>query len=39
MARKIDAAADHGIGVFLFDWYMYDDGYAYLEAVRDVFGG
>jgi hypothetical protein len=26
MAKKIDAAADHGIDVFLFDWYYYNDG-------------
>jgi hypothetical protein len=26
MARKIDAAADHGVDVFLYDWYYYDDG-------------
>ncbi|MFM7321011.1 MAG: glycoside hydrolase family 99-like domain-containing protein [Armatimonadota bacterium] len=26
MARKIDAAADHGIDVFLFDWYHHDSG-------------
>jgi hypothetical protein len=26
MARKIAAAADHGIDAFLFDWYWYDDG-------------
>ncbi len=26
MARKIDAAADHGVSAFLFDWYYYDDG-------------
>ncbi len=26
MARKIDAAADHGIDAFLFDWYHYDTG-------------
>lgn len=25
-ARKIDTAADHGIGHFLFDWYHYEDG-------------
>ncbi|MCL5269496.1 MAG: glycoside hydrolase family 99-like domain-containing protein [bacterium] len=30
MARKIDAAADHGIDAFIFDWYYYDDG-PYLE--------
>ncbi len=26
MARKIDAAADHGINAFIFDWYYYEDG-------------
>ena len=26
MERKIDAAADHGIDAFIFDWYHYDDG-------------
>lgn len=26
MAMKIDAAADHGIDAFIFDWYSYDDG-------------
>lgn len=26
MAKKIDAAADHGIDAFIFDWYMYEDG-------------
>ncbi len=26
MARKITAAADHGIDAFLFDWYYYEDG-------------
>jgi hypothetical protein len=25
-ARKIDAAAGHGIDAFLFDWYYYNDG-------------
>jgi hypothetical protein len=25
-ARKIDAAADHAIDSFIFDWYWYDDG-------------
>jgi hypothetical protein len=30
MAQKIDAAADHGIGAFLFDWYWYDSG-PYLQ--------
>jgi len=26
MAKKIDAAADHGINAFIFDWYYYNDG-------------
>lgn len=26
MAKKIDAAADHGIDAFIFDWYCYNDG-------------
>ncbi|MBN1491052.1 MAG: glycoside hydrolase family 99-like domain-containing protein [Phycisphaerae bacterium] len=26
MAKKIDAAASHGIDAFIFDWYWYDDG-------------
>jgi hypothetical protein len=26
MARRIDAAADHGVDFFIFDWYWYDDG-------------
>lgn len=34
MAKKIDAAADHGIDTFIFDWYWYDDG-PYLERGLD----
>jgi hypothetical protein len=34
MARKIDVAADHGIDVFLFDWYWYQDG-PYLERALE----
>ena len=26
MAQKIDAAADHGVDAFIFDWYYYSDG-------------
>src|SRR5215469_6254296 len=26
MAQKIAAAADHGVNVFIFDWYYYDTG-------------
>ena len=34
MAQKIDAAADHGIDFFIFDWYYYDDG-PFLERGID----
>ena len=34
MAKKIDAAADHGINAFIFDWYYYDDG-PFLERPID----
>lgn len=30
MERKIDAAADHGVNVFIFDWYWYENQ-AFLE--------
>ncbi len=34
MARKIDVAADHGIDVFIFDWYWFDDG-PFLEKALE----
>jgi hypothetical protein len=34
MAQKIDAAADHGIDAFIFDWYYYNDG-PFLEKPID----
>jgi hypothetical protein len=34
MAKRIDAAADHGINTFIFDWYWYNDG-AFLEKALD----
>jgi hypothetical protein len=34
MARKIEAAATHGIDAFIFDWYWYDDG-PFLDAALD----
>lgn len=37
MARKIDAAADYGIGVFLFDWYCYEDGTFLERALKEGF--
>lgn len=37
MARKIEAAADHGIGHFLFDWYWYEDGPFLQRALDEGF--
>ena len=37
MARKIDAAADAGIGFFIFDWYYYDDGPFLERALEEGF--
>lgn len=37
MAQKIDAAADHGIGAFIFDWYWYDDGPFLQRGLEDGF--
>jgi hypothetical protein len=34
MAQKIDAAADHGIDAFIFDWYYYNDG-PFLDSPID----
>lgn len=34
MANKINAAADHSISAFIFDWYYYDDG-PFLSATVD----
>jgi hypothetical protein len=34
MAKKIDAAADHGVDAWIFDWYWYDDG-PFLERSLD----
>jgi hypothetical protein len=34
MAQKIDAAADHGIDAFIFDWYYYNDG-PFLDSTID----
>jgi hypothetical protein len=37
MARKIDAAADHGIDALIFDWYFYDDGPFLERPIDDGF--
>ncbi len=34
MAKKIAAAADHGVDAFIFDWYMYNDG-PFLDSPID----
>lgn len=34
MEKKIAVAADHGIGVFIYDWYWNDDG-PYLERALE----
>ncbi len=34
MARKIDAAAKHGVDVLLFDWYYYNEG-SFLRSALD----
>lgn len=31
MAMQVDAAADHGVNVFIYDWYWYD-GMPFLES-------
>ena len=35
MAQKIAAAAGHGIGAFIFDWYYYNDG-PFLDRPIDL---
>lgn len=37
MAKKIDAAADHGIDSFIFDWYWYEDGPYLQRALEEGF--
>jgi len=34
MEKKIDAAVDHGVDVFIFDWYYHNEG-AFLEGALD----
>ncbi len=37
MEKKIDAAADHGITSFIFDWYWYEDGPYLQRCLEDGF--
>jgi hypothetical protein len=39
MEQKIEAAADHGIDAFIFDWYYYDDGLFLERGIEDGFFG
>ena len=39
MERKIDDAAGHGIDVFLFDWYYFQDGSYRERCLREGFLG
>jgi hypothetical protein len=36
MEKKINAAADHGVNVFIFDWYWYDES-PFLESMVNSF--
>lgn len=37
MEKKIDAAADHGVNVFIFDWYWYDNKPFQEDALNHGF--
>lgn len=37
MAQKINAASDHGIDAFIFDWYYYNDGLYLERGLEDGF--
>lgn len=37
--RKIEAAVDHGINVFIYDWYWYDEQPYLEEAINNGFLG
>jgi Glycosyltransferase WbsX len=39
MAKKIDAAASHGLTGFIFDWYFYEDGPFLGRALDEGFLG
>jgi hypothetical protein len=39
MAQKIDAAADHGVDAFIFDWYWYNDGPFLQRGLEEGFLG
>jgi hypothetical protein len=37
MAKKIEAAVEHGIDCFIFDWYMYEDGTFLNRCIDEGF--
>jgi len=37
MEKWIDAATDHGVNIFVFDWYWYDGGPFLESAINDGF--
>ncbi|MDF9828983.1 glycoside hydrolase family 99-like domain-containing protein [Parabacteroides sp. PF5-6] len=37
MERWIDAATDHGVNLFIFDWYWYDEGPFLESCINDGF--
>ena len=37
MEKWIDAATDHGVNVFIFDWYWFDDGPFLESSLNDGF--
>ena len=39
MEQKIDAAADHGLDAFIFDWYYYNDGLFLERRIEEGFFG
>jgi Glycosyltransferase WbsX len=39
MAQKISAAADHGVDVFIFDWYYFNDGPFLERGLENGFLG
>lgn len=39
MARKIDAAADHGLAGFIFDWYWLEEGPYRIKCLDEGFLG
>jgi hypothetical protein len=37
MAKKIDAAADHGIDAFIFDWYWWENGPSLQDCLENGY--